>query len=56
MPTTAQHEIAPAQPTALTNTIRLLAKLSREEFYGKVTIEFRDGQVSVIRREETIKP
>lgn len=44
------------QPDSLTNTIRLLAKLVREKFFGKLTIEFRDGQISVIRREETIKP
>jgi hypothetical protein len=50
------NTIASAQPAPLTNTIRLLAQLSREKFFGKLTIEFRDGQISVIRREETIKP
>jgi hypothetical protein len=53
MPATPQLE---PQPDSLTNTIRLLAKLCREKFFGKLTIEFRDGQISVIRREETIKP
>jgi len=53
MPATPQLE---PQPDSLTNTIRLIAKLVREKFFGKLTIEFRDGQISVIRREETIKP
>ena len=42
--------------SALTNTIRLLARLGRERFYGKLTIEFKEGAIVVIRREETIKP
>jgi hypothetical protein len=49
---TAQAEVHPA----LANTIRLLARLGREKFFGKLTIELKDGVIVVIRREETIKP
>jgi hypothetical protein len=47
---------SPVPESALTNTIRLLARLGRERFYGKLTIEYKDGVIVVIRREETIKP
>jgi hypothetical protein len=56
MTDTPKTDASPEVNPATANTIRLLAKLCREKFFGKLTIEFRDGQISVIRREETIKP
>jgi hypothetical protein len=50
---------APAQaavPDALSNTIRLLARLGREKFYGKIVISFEAGAITTLRKEETIKP
>jgi len=45
------------QPDAeLTQTIRLLARLGRERFFGKVTINFQDGKIMLIHKEECIKP
>jgi hypothetical protein len=41
---------------ALTQTIRLLARLGRERFYGKLTISFEDGNIVSLRKEETLKP
>ncbi len=42
--------------SALTNTIRLLARLGRERFYGKIVISFEAGAITTLRKEETIKP
>jgi len=40
----------------LTQTVRLLARLGRERFFGKVTINFQDGKIMLIHKEECIKP
>jgi len=56
-PNSTQAEAPAREPeSALTNTIRLLARLGRERFFGKLTIEYKNGDIIVIRREETIKP
>lgn len=34
----------------------LLRELQEQNFYGKIVIEMREGQVVLVRREETIKP
>lgn len=34
----------------------LIDRLAHERFYGSVTFQFKNGQVSLIRREETIVP
>jgi hypothetical protein len=34
----------------------LLDKLSAESFFGSITFQFKNGEVSLIRREETILP
>jgi hypothetical protein len=48
---------ANCQPDAeLTLTIRLLARLGRERFFGKVTINFQDGKIMLLHKEECIKP
>lgn len=46
----------PAQDSALTQTIRLLARLGRERFFGKLTISFEAGNIVTLRKEETLKP
>jgi hypothetical protein len=42
--------------SALTHTIRLLARLVRERFFGKVTISFEAGNIVMLRKEQTLKP
>jgi hypothetical protein len=39
----------------MNEAISLLQKLSREHFYGRVEVNFRDGQIELLRKEETIK-
>jgi hypothetical protein len=42
--------------TALEQAHALLDQLAREHFYGTVSFQFKAGEVSLIRREETIVP
>jgi len=42
--------------SALAHTIRLLARLVRERFFGKVTISFEAGNIVILRKEQTLKP
>lgn len=35
---------------------QLLAKLAAERFFGTVAFQFKDGQVILVRKEETILP
>lgn len=42
--------------TALEQAHTLLDQLSRERFFGSITFQFKNGEVSLIRREETIVP
>jgi len=37
-------------------TIRLLARLSRDRFYGIVSVSFVNGRITHIRKEENLKP
>ena len=47
----------PPQPSEdLQATIRLLARLARESFYGKVEVSFLQGRIVHIRKEENLKP
>lgn len=39
----------------MNEAITLLQKLSKEHFYGRVEVSFRDGHVELLRKEETIK-
>jgi hypothetical protein len=41
---------------ALQQTIHLLARLGRERFFGKLTLSFEAGNITILRKEETIKP
>ena len=36
--------------------IALLRQLSREPFFGALTIKFESGKIVVLKKEETIKP
>ncbi len=42
--------------STLTHTIRLLARLGRERFFGKLTISFEAGNIVTLRKEQTLKP
>jgi len=42
--------------SALLQTTRLLARLGRERFYGKLTLSFEAGNIVSLRKEETLKP
>lgn len=45
-----------APSSALQQTIRLLARLGRERFFGKLTLSFEAGNIVTLRKEETLKP
>jgi hypothetical protein len=47
---------SPSPPPALQQVIRLISRSGHDRFWGKVTIEFKDGVIAIIRREEIIKP
>lgn len=34
----------------------ILSDLKSKGFYGKVTLQFEAGKVTVVRKEETLKP
>lgn len=34
----------------------LLTQLKEEQWYGKVTLSFEAGKVTLVRKEETLKP
>jgi len=36
--------------------ILVALKLISEEFYGKITLSFEAGKITLIRKEETFKP
>jgi len=53
----ADHQPAPqSADSALAHTIRLLARLVRKRFFGKVTISFEAGNIVILRKEQTLKP
>jgi hypothetical protein len=37
------------------NLIKIIKDLIRRKFYGTLTIQFRAGQIALIRKEETIR-
>ena len=43
-------------PKTIEQAHAVIDRLASEHFYGSVTFQFKDGQVSLIRREETIVP
>jgi hypothetical protein len=36
--------------------IALLRQLSKERFFGALTIKFESGKIVILKKEETIKP
>jgi len=40
----------------MNEAIELIRQLVRERFYGALTMKFEAGQVTTIKKEQTIKP
>jgi hypothetical protein len=40
----------------LNEAIELIRQLVRERFYGALTLKFEAGQLTIIKKEQTIKP
>jgi hypothetical protein len=51
-----QAQAGNEQDDVLAQTIRLLARLGRERFFGKLTISFEAGNIVTLRKEQTLKP
>jgi len=53
----SKHSASPEVPSpAFQQTIRLLARLGREKFFGKLTLSFEAGNIVTLRKEEMLKP
>jgi len=39
----------------LKNAVEVLAQIAKERFWGNVQFDFQDGEITVIRKTETIK-
>lgn len=37
----------------LARLVQFLLELSKEKFYGTVSIQFREGEIRIVKREET---
>ena len=51
-----QAQTASQQDSGVAQTIRLLVRLGRERFFGKLTISFEAGSIVTLRKEQTLKP
>ncbi|MGA8012896.1 MAG: hypothetical protein WB949_10760 [Candidatus Acidiferrales bacterium] len=40
----------------MNEAIELIRQLMRERFYGALTLKFEAGQLTIIKKEQTIKP
>jgi hypothetical protein len=40
----------------MNEAIELIRQLVRERFYGALTLKFEAGQITIIKKEQTIKP
>jgi hypothetical protein len=40
----------------LNEAIELIRQLARDRFYGAVTLKFEAGRITVIKKEQTLKP
>lgn len=40
----------------MNEAIELIRQLSRDRFYGALTLKFEAGRVTTIKKEQTIKP
>lgn len=46
----------PSTDEPLEETIDLLRRLKEDRFYGSITVKFEAGNVTVLKKEESIKP
>lgn len=45
------------EPTpVMVEVVKMMLRLSGERFHGNVSLQFSDGQVVLVRKEETFKP
>jgi hypothetical protein len=44
------------QPDILEGVARFLCKMADENFYGVVEIQFQEGQITLVRKQESLKP
>jgi len=40
----------------MNEVIELIGQLVRERFYGALTLKFEAGQLTIIKKEQTLKP
>ena len=40
----------------MNEVIELIGQLARERFYGALTLKFEAGQLTIIKKEQTLKP
>ena len=40
----------------LQTSIRYIARLSTEKFFGKLVLSFENGRITLLRREENLRP
>ena len=55
-PQQSQGQAICEHDSGVAQTTRLLARLRREKFFGKLTISFEAGNIVTLRKEQTLKP
>jgi hypothetical protein len=40
----------------LIKILKLILKLSRERYFGNINLQFSDGQIVLVKKEEVFKP
>ena len=40
----------------MNETIELIRQLVRDRFYGAITLKFEAGRITIIKKEQTLKP
>jgi len=56
METIKNPKVLQKQEEELNWTNGLLVSAQKRRWYGKMTIEFKNGMIDIIRNEETLKP
>jgi len=56
MSDTKQPSAAPILDESLQDVVRMVARLSKDCFHGKLTLHYQAGKVSYITKEENIRP
>jgi len=46
----------PSPSEELQTSIRYIARLCAEKYFGKLVLSFEDGKITLLRREENIRP